>query len=116
MTSIHDLKQVRSAAMLVAGVACALGFAGSLAGMLGDHFQSASWLHPLSISLAWASLICIVTVLAAMFLVWMPVHDQIVASLGTAYGARHRRFVGLPEGFRSAAQRRSTPPPRRHLR
>lgn len=116
MTSINDLKQIRSTAMLVAAVACVLGFASSLGGMLGDHLQAASWLHPFSISLAWASLICIVVVLATMFLVWMPVHDQIVASLGSAYGAQRERFVGLSEGFRSAPHRHSTPPPRRHLR
>ncbi|WP_198969807.1 hypothetical protein [Xylophilus sp. ASV27] len=116
MTSINDLKQVRRTAMLVAAVACALGFVGSLGGMLGDQLQAASWLRPFSISLAWASLICIVTVLATMFLVWMPVHDQIVASLSATYDTQRGRFVGLSEGFRSAPQRRSTPPPRRHPR
>lgn len=116
MTSINDLKQIRRTVMLVAAVACALGFVGSLGGMLAEHLQAASWLHPFSISLAWASLVCIVTILATMFLVWVPVHDQIVASMGSAYGAQRDRFVGLAEGFRSAPQRRSTPPPRRHLR
>lgn len=116
MTSINDLKQVRSATLLVAAIACALGFFSCLGGILGDHVQVASWLHPFSTLLAWASLVCIAAVLATMFFVWMPVHDQIVESLRSSYRAQRVRCLGQSEGFRSAPLRRSTPPPRRHLR
>jgi hypothetical protein len=115
VTSVDDLKQVRSATWLVAAIACLLGFFSCLVGLLGDHGQVASRLHPASVLLAWTSLVCIAAVLASMFCVWMPVHDRILKSLRAPYRAQRVRRLQLFEGYRSAPLRCSTPPPRRHL-
>ena len=62
-----------------------------------------------------SSLLAVTTTIGVMFLVWMPVHDQILASLRVTRG-RRLKCSGYAEAFISAPQGRSSPPPRHRHR
>lgn len=115
MTTIQDLKRVRHIALCVAAFACGLGFLACIAELAGMLFESAYWLHQFSTALAWISLLAIATTIGVMFLVWMPVHDQLLASLRVTRDRRVKR-PGYVEAFISAPQDRSSPPPRHRHR
>lgn len=115
VTTIQDLKRVRHIALCVAVFACGVGFLACVAELVGMQFEAADWLHQFSTALAWTSLLAITTTIGVMFLVWMPVHDQIVASLRVTRDRRLKRSRYV-EAFISAPQGRSSPPPRHRHR
>lgn len=115
VTTIQDLKRVRHIALCVAVFACGVGFLACIAELIRTQFEAADWLHQFSTALAWISLLAIATTVGVMFLVWMPFHDQIVASLRVTRNRRSKRSRYV-ETFISAPLGRSSPPPRHRHR
>lgn len=116
MDNLHALRRLRAAAMQIAVVACALGMIGQVLITLFGHAPSGSELSAIATAIAWCSLGSVVVIFAAIFIFWVPAHDEIIRAL-------HRKPSGhlltqrLPASsdFRSADQDKDTPPPRNHL-
>lgn len=117
MIALSNLRQLRTIAMNVAVVACVLGMLGQvLIVFLGGALAGAG-MAAVATGVAWCSLICVLVIFAAIFLIWVPSHDRIICLL------RCKLSVGLllkplPIGydFYSFDKDKDTPPPRDHIR
>lgn len=70
---------------------------------------------PLSIALAWITMLAVLAIFFAIYVIWSPAHDRLI------HPPQLIQWLGLPNtvsfasSFRSAILRSDTPPPRQHL-
>lgn len=70
---------------------------------------------PLGVALAWITMLAVLAVFFAIYVIWSPSHDRLIHPVRLIQWLGLRNTVPFVSSFQSAALRSDTPPPRQHL-